>query len=69
MSHGPHRFREKEMTRAIRASKKAGINVQRIDVHSDGTFSIIPASPVGHEGPPPPQHDELAVEEAPQLVL
>jgi hypothetical protein len=42
MSHGPHRFRESEMARAIKAAQKAGIAVERIDVNEDGTFSIIP---------------------------
>jgi hypothetical protein len=42
MSIGPYRFRETEMTRALRASQKAGIAVERIDVNQDGTFSIVP---------------------------
>jgi hypothetical protein len=42
VSWGPQRFREREMTRALRASKKAGIEIERIDVHEDGTFSIKP---------------------------
>jgi hypothetical protein len=42
MSSGPYRFRETEMKRAIAAAAKAGVTVSRIDVHRDGTFSIIP---------------------------
>ena len=33
------------ITRAIKASRKAGIGIQRIDVHRDGSFSIIPGEP------------------------
>jgi hypothetical protein len=45
MSASPYRFRETEMKRAIAAASKAGIMVERIDVHRDGTFSIIPGKP------------------------
>jgi hypothetical protein len=45
MSASPYRFRETEMKRAIAAASKAGITVERIDVHRDGTFSIIPGKP------------------------
>lgn len=42
MSDGPYRFRETEMKRAAVAMKKAGLEVGRIDVHRDGSFSIVP---------------------------
>jgi hypothetical protein len=42
MSSGPYRFRETEMKRAIAAVNKAGVEIERIDVRRDGTFSIIP---------------------------
>jgi hypothetical protein len=45
MSSGPYRFRETEMKRAIAAVNKAGVEIERIDVRRDGTFSIVPGKP------------------------
>jgi hypothetical protein len=42
MSSGPFRFRETEVKRAIAATNKAGKEVERIDFHRDGSFSIVP---------------------------
>ena len=42
MSHGPQRFRESEMRRAIKAAGSAGIEIARIEVHKNGGFAIIP---------------------------
>jgi hypothetical protein len=39
--HGPVRFREREASRAIRAAKKAGLTVGRIEVSADGRFSLV----------------------------
>ena len=49
MSVAPYRFRETEMKRAIAAVNKAGVEIGRIDVHRDGTFSIIPGKPSSDE--------------------
>lgn len=45
MSSGPYRFRETEMRRAIAAAEKAGVAIERIHIHADGTFSIVPGKP------------------------
>jgi hypothetical protein len=42
MSHGPQRFRESEMRRAIKAARSAGIDIGRIDIGPDGRIAIIP---------------------------
>jgi len=42
MSHGPHRFRESEMRRALRAMAALRIPVGRIDFDKNGGFAIIP---------------------------
>ena len=47
MSHGPYRFRETEMRRAIKAARSAGIEIARLDVNKDGGFAIIPGKPDG----------------------
>ncbi len=49
------------MTRAIKASKKAGVEVERIDVHKDGGFSIIPGKGTETvERVPPNEWDDAA---------
>jgi hypothetical protein len=56
MSHGPQRFREREMTRALKASRKAGVEVERIDVNKDGSFSIVPVkASEAHTSERPPE--------------
>ncbi|HUI22324.1 MAG TPA: hypothetical protein VLZ74_14930 [Methylocella sp.] len=42
MSHGPQRFREAEMRRAIKAARSAGIEIARIEVGPDGRVSLVP---------------------------
>ena len=38
---GPERFRKRELTRALLATKAAGISA-RIDINTDGSLSIVP---------------------------
>jgi hypothetical protein len=45
MSHGPQRFRESEIRRAIKAAGSAGIEIARIEIHKNGGFAIIPGKP------------------------
>jgi hypothetical protein len=45
MSHGPQRFRESEMRRAIKAAGSAGVEIARIEIHKSGGFAIIPSKP------------------------
>jgi hypothetical protein len=41
LARGPSRLKERDLTKAFKAAKKAGINV-RIDVAVDGKLSIVP---------------------------
>ena len=41
MGHGPCTFKEVDLTRALRAAKKAGVNVTRAEVARDGTIVLV----------------------------
>ena len=44
------------MTRALKASRKAGVEVERIDVNKDGSFSIVPVkASEAHTSERPPE--------------
>jgi hypothetical protein len=45
MSHGPYRFRESEMRRAIKAARSAGIRIGRVELNKDGTIVVVPGEP------------------------
>lgn len=61
MSHGPYRFRESDMRRAINAARKAGIEIARLDVNKDGGFAIIPGKPSEAPAQSEPPDDEWKV--------
>jgi hypothetical protein len=42
MSRAPFRFKQSDVTRAIRAATAAGVEIARIDVDRDGRISVIP---------------------------
>jgi hypothetical protein len=41
MSHGPHRFRQAELTRAIKAARDAGAKNAIVEVSTDGRIRVI----------------------------
>jgi hypothetical protein len=47
MSHGPHRFRESEARRLIKAARDAGITIGRVEVGPGGRIAIIPGKTEG----------------------
>jgi hypothetical protein len=46
MARGRLRFRQKDVVRAVKAVKAAGIEVGRIEISPDGTITIRPGKPV-----------------------
>jgi hypothetical protein len=46
MGHGPCTFREADLTRALNAAKKAGVEVERIEIDRTGKIVLV----VGREG-------------------
>ena len=63
MSHGPQRFRESELKRAIKAARAAGVEIARYDFHKGGGFSIIPGTP-GDKGVQANPWDEVLTDAA-----
>jgi hypothetical protein len=49
MSRAPSTFRQQDVTRAIRAAKAAGVEIQRIEIAKDGRIVIITAAEAGHQ--------------------
>ena len=41
MGHGPCTFKENDLTRALRAAKKAGVKVARAEVSRDGRIVLV----------------------------
>jgi hypothetical protein len=54
-ARGPSKFKERDIVRALRAAKKAGIDA-RIDVAPDGALRIVPVN--GDDAPSANQWDE-----------
>lgn len=45
MSRGPYRFKQRELTRAIRAAKAAGVEISTVEIEqSSGNIVIRPAN-------------------------
>jgi hypothetical protein len=44
MARAPSTFRRQDVTRAIRAAKAAGVEIQRIEIARDGRIVIITAA-------------------------
>jgi hypothetical protein len=42
MPSAPLKFRQTEVTRAVKALRRAGVDVARVDIMSDGRISIVP---------------------------
>lgn len=50
MSRGKQAFRQKDVTKAIKAVKASGIEIGRIEIAPNGSIIILPGKPV--ESPP-----------------
>jgi hypothetical protein len=45
MSRGPYSFKQRDMTRAVKAVVTAGLAVARVEVDKDGKIVIVPGTP------------------------
>ena len=45
MARGPAGFKQRDLTRALRATKAAGIDVHRIEIEKDGKIVVFPGEP------------------------
>jgi ATP-dependent exoDNAse (exonuclease V) alpha subunit len=41
MGHGPATFKETDLTRALRAARKAGADVERVEIGRDGRIVLV----------------------------
>ena len=41
MGHGPTTFKETDLTRALRAARKAGAEVERVEIGRDGRIVLV----------------------------
>ena len=54
MARGPNKFKQRDVTRALRAAMAAGIEVGRFEIGTDGKIVVVPA-----EGSPMVPVDDL----------
>jgi hypothetical protein len=45
MPRGPSTFRQKDVTRALRAAAAAGIEVRRVEIDKDGKIVVVTCKP------------------------
>lgn len=45
MSRGPQTFRQSDVTKALRATVKAGIAVERVEIDKNGKIVVVTARP------------------------
>jgi hypothetical protein len=45
MARGTFKFRQRDLTRAVRAVQAAGIEIGRVEIAPDGTITIRPGKP------------------------
>ena len=55
----PCRFKQRDVARAFKAAKAAGVEVARVDLAPNGTISVIPADPQNPQNPSNNEWDDL----------
>jgi hypothetical protein len=60
MPRGPCTFKQSDVTRALRGTARAGIDVDRCEIAKDGKIVIVARSAIG--GPPPDDLDRELLE-------
>jgi hypothetical protein len=45
MSHGPQRFWKRDVVRAIKAARAAGVPIARVEVDKDGKIIVVAGEP------------------------
>jgi hypothetical protein len=54
MSRGKHKFKQGDVTKAIKGAVKAGLAVQRVEISENGKIVIFTGSP---DAQPPPENE------------
>ena len=47
MSRGPCTFKQRDITKAVKAVVAAGVQIERVEVDKDGKISVVTAKPIG----------------------
>ena len=58
MSRGQQTFRQSDVTKALKATVKAGIAVERVEIDKDGKIVVVTARPVDTKGVEKPEKNE-----------
>jgi hypothetical protein len=58
MSRGQQTFKQRDVTKALKATVKAGIAVGRVEIDKDGKIVIVPARPMDTESAEKPGKNE-----------
>ena len=58
MSHGQQTFKQRDLTKALRATVKAGIAVGRVEIDKDGKIVIVTARPEAAANGEKPENNE-----------
>lgn len=57
MSRGPCTFKQLDVTRALRATQKAGIAIQRVEIGKDGKIVLVVIEPADDTSTPSLAHE------------
>jgi hypothetical protein len=57
MSRGQQTFRQGDVTKALKATVKAGIAVRRIEIDKDGKISVVTGTPEEADGKQPKENE------------
>lgn len=58
MSHGQQTFKQRDVTKALKATVKAGIFVQRVEINKDGKIVIVAGRPEDAANAEQPEKNE-----------
>ncbi len=58
MSRGQQTFKQRDVTKALKATVKAGIAVGRVEIDKNGKIVIVPARPVDTANEEKPEKNE-----------
>jgi hypothetical protein len=61
MSRGQQTFRQSDLTKALRATAKAGIAIARVEIDKTGKIVVVTATPENADGEKPEQNEWDAV--------
>jgi hypothetical protein len=61
MSRGPATFKQRDLTRAVKAVVAAGLAVARVEVDKDGKIVIVPGTPGATIDNPIAESDEVVL--------